>query len=155
MPKYEIKLDLRGFKITLDEIEDAIKQGTEIGLKTAAKEIKLQEQRLIEERTGLGEYEPTTYLKHSVWIMPLEWTPNGASISITNVAKYATYVEHGTGKWADDGNGRQTKWCYPLGNGEFRFTEGMPPKHFVRDTRGIYDAKVISDIIEEQIYRLL
>ena len=153
--KYEIKLDLKKFNKTIDEIEDAIKQGTEIGLKTAAKEIKIHEQRLIEERAGLGEYEPIGYLKHSVWIMPLELTPNGASISITNVAKYAVYNEHGTGKWAEDGNGRQTKWCYHLGNGIFRFTEGMPPKHFVRDTRNIFDAKVISDIIEEQIYRLL
>lgn len=153
--KYEIKIDLKGLNKTLDEIQDAVKQGVEIGLKTAAKEIKIHEQRLIEERTGLGVYEPTTYLKHSVWIMPLEWTPNGASISVTNVAKYAVYNEHGTGKWAEDGNGRKTKWCYPIGNGEFRFTEGMPPKHFVRDTRKEFDAKRVSLIIEEQIYRLL
>ena len=153
--KYDIKLDLRGLNKTIEEMQDAIKQGVEIGLKTAAKEIKIHEQRLIEERTGLGVYEPTTYLKHSVWIMPLEWAPNGASISVTNVAIYAVYNEHGTGIHAEDGNGRQTKWCYPLGNGMFRFTEGMPPKHFVRDTRNSFDAKVISKIIEEQIYYLL
>lgn len=152
---YEIKLDLRGFKITVDNIEDAIRQGVETGLKVSANEIKKQEQRFIEQRTGNGEYMPTGYLKHSVWIMPLEWTPNGASITVTNVAKYAIYTELGTGEFASNGNGRQGGWVYPLGNGEYRFTTGMPPKYFVRDTRDIYDAEVISGIIEENIYRLL
>ena len=153
--KYEFKIDLKGLNKTIDNIEDAIRQGVETGLKVSANEIKKQEQRFIEERTGNGEYQPIGYLKHSVWIMPLEWTPNGASITVTNVAKYAIYTELGTGEEASDGNGRQGGWVYPLGNGEFRFTKGMPPKYFVRDTRDIYDAKVISDIIEEQIYRLL
>ena len=42
--KYEIKLDLKGLNKTIDQIQDAIVQGTEIGLKQVASEMKQMEQ---------------------------------------------------------------------------------------------------------------
>lgn len=151
---FDIDLDMSALKKKLKATEEQIKQGVENGLRELASEMKIHEQRLIEKRTGHGEYKPTGYLKRSVWIMPIEWSPYGASITVTNVAKYALYAELGTGIYASDGNGRQDGWFFPIGDGTYRFTMGMPPKYFVRDTRDFYEDKAIT-FIEKNIQRLL
>ena len=151
---FDIDLDMSALKKKLKATEEQIKQGVENGLRELASEMKIHEQRLIEKRTGHGEYKPTGYLKRSVWIMPIEWSPYGASITVTNVAKYALYAELGTGIYASDGNGRQDGWFFPIGDGTCRFTMGMPPKYSVRDTREFYEDKAIT-FIEKNIQRLL
>ena len=151
---FKVKIDTRQLEKKLKVTEEQINKGVEQGLKACASEMKKHEQRLINQRTGRGVYEPIGYLKHSVWIMPLEWSPYGASITVTNVAKYALYTELGTGKYASDGKGRLGGWVYPVGNGEFVFTEGMPPKFFVRDTREFYKDKA-PVIVGEQVYKCL
>ena len=49
----------------------------------------------------------------------------------TNV-EYAVYVETGTGKHADGGGGRPTKWVYKDTNGEMHYTGGDRAKPFLR-----------------------
>lgn len=49
----------------------------------------------------------------------------------TNV-EYAVYVETGTGKHADGGGGRPTKWVYKDANGEIHYTGGDRAKPFLR-----------------------
>ena len=152
MAKFEITFDLDELKREIGEITEDIHKGVEEGLKVCANEIKEKEQRYIEQRTGQGEYIPTGNLKHSVTIMPLNWSPGLASISVTNVANYADFTESGTGIYADNGNGRQNGWVYsPDGGNTFFFTEGMRPKHFARDTFEEYKDKAPA-IIKEQIY---
>ena len=155
--KYEIKLDLKGLNKTINEIEKAVKQGTEIGLKQVASEMKQMEHDIIDTNIGGdGTYVRTGKLKSSITIMPITWSNGLAEISVVpKGCNYAIYNELGTGIYADDGNGRKDGWVYPLGNGEFRFTMGLPPKYFVRDTREFYDAKKVSYFIEQNIYRLL
>ena len=155
--KYEIKIDLKGLNKTIDEIQDAVKQGTENGLKQDAREMKQMEHDIIDANIGGdGTYVRTGKLKSSITIMPITWSNGLAEISVVpKGCNYAIYNELGTGIYADNGNGRQDGWVYPLGNGEFRFTMGLPPKYFVRDTREFYDAKKVSVFIEQNIYRLL
>lgn len=50
----------------------------------------------------------------------------------TNV-KYAPYVEHGTGIFADNGMGRKDGWVYQDDKGKWHFTRGQKPVHFLRD----------------------
>ena len=158
MAQFEIKLDLKGFNKTLDEIQDAVKQGTENGLKQLASEMKQMEHDIIDSNIGGdGSYVRTGKLKSSITIMPITWSGGGiAEISV--VPKGYGIVplvnELGSGIYADNGNGRKTPWCYPLGGGEFRFTVGLPPKYFVRDTREFYEDKA-SRFIEDNIRRLL
>ena len=154
--KYEIKLDLRGLNKTIDEIEKAVKQGTELGLKQVASEMKQMEHDIIDSNIGGdGSYVRTGKLKSSITIMPITWSNGLAEISVVpKGCNYAIYNELGTGIYADNGNGRQDGWVYPLGNGEFRFTMGLPPKYFVRDTREFYEDKA-SRFIEDNIRRLL
>ena len=152
--KYEIKIDLKGLNKTLDEIQDAVKQGTELGLKQVASEMKQMEHDIIDINIGGdGSYVRTGKLKSSITIMPITWSNGLAEISVVpKGCNYAIYNELGTGIYADDG--RQDGWVYPLGNGEYRFTRGLPPKYFVRDTREFYSDKA-SRFIEDNIKRLL
>ena len=154
--KYEIKIDLKGLNKTIDEIQDAVKQGTELGLKQVASEMKQMEHDIIDANIGGdGTYVRTGKLKSSITIMPITWSNGLAEISVVpKGCNYAIYNELGTGIYADNGNGRQDGWVYPLGNGEFRFTMGLPPKYFVRDTREFYEDKA-SRFIEDNIRRLL
>ena len=156
MAQFEIKLDLKGFNKTLDEIQDAVKQGTENGLKQLASEMKQMEHDIIDSNIGGdGSYVRTGKLKSSITIMPITWSNGLAEISVVpKGCNYAIYNELGTGIYADNGNGRKDGWVYPLGGGEFRFTMGLPPKYFVRDTREFYEDKA-SRFIEDNIRRLL
>lgn len=156
MAQFEITIDLKKFNKTLDEIQDAVKQGTEIGLKQLASEMKQMEHDIIDANIGGdGSYVRTGKLKSSITIMPITWSNGLAEISVVpKGCNYAIYNELGTGIYADNGNGRKDGWVYPLGNGEFRFTMGLPPKYFVRDTREFYEDKA-SRFIEDNIRRLL
>ena len=153
MAKFEITFDLDDLKRELSNIVEDINEGVEQGLLICASEIKEMEQRMIDQRTGNGQYIPTGQLKRSVTIMPLEWSPFGASISVVPTANYATYTEEGTGEF--NPNGRKGGWVYsPDGGNSFYFTLGMPPKYFARDTYDHYKDKAPA-IIEEEIYKCI
>ena len=150
--KFDIKVDTKQLEKKIKATEEQIKQGVEQGLKVCASEIKQMEQRQIENTTGQGNYVPTGQLKRSVTIMPIEWSPYGASITVVPTAPYAQYVEQGTGIYHPQG--RQGGWVYPLGDGTYRFTMGIPPHYFVEDTYEFYKDKAPA-IIQEQIYKCI
>jgi hypothetical protein len=152
MAKFTIDIDIKGIDKQFNQITSDIKKGVEQGLKVSASEIKDMEQRQIENTTGNGSYVPTGQLKRSVRIMPLEWSPYGASISIAPMASYAKFVEEGTGIYNPQGT--QGGWVYPVGDGTYRFTLGIPSHYFVQDTFDYYVNKVPA-IVEEEIYKCL
>lgn len=150
--KFDIKVDTKQLEKKIKATEEQIKQGVEQGLKVCASEIKQMEQRQIENTTGQGDYVPTGQLKRSVTIMPIEWNPYGASITVVPTASYSLFVEQGTGIF--NPQGRQGGWVYPIGDGTYRFTMGIPPHYFVEDTHEFYKDKA-SVIIQEQIYKCI
>ena len=156
MATIDIDIDMSVLKKKLKATEDKIKQGVENGLRELASEMKQMEQDIIDSNIGGdGTYVRTGKLKSSITIMPIRWTNDVAEISVVpKGCNYAIYNELGTGIYADNGQGREDGWVYPLGNGEFRFTRGLPPKYFVRDTREFYEDKAIT-FIEKNIQRLL
>lgn len=56
---------------------------------------------------------------------------NDHTVVIGTAVKYAPYIELGTGKYAEDGGGRQTPWSYHDRNG-WHTTSGMPPRPYLR-----------------------
>lgn len=69
---------------------------------------------------------------------------------------YAPYVEYGTGKYAEAGNGRKTPWVYHTADGEFHFTEGQEPQPYLRpaleeNTQEI--GRVILNEIKENLFK--
>jgi hypothetical protein len=64
-----------------------------------------------------------------------------ADAKADNGAMYAEFLEHGTGIYNENGDGRQTPWRYPNpyeeydenGNRKFITTRGQKPTHFIRN----------------------
>lgn len=56
----------------------------------------------------------------------------------TNV-EYGVYVEYGTGKYAENGHGRQTPWFYVDDKGQGHWTSGMKPRHFLKKALADHD----------------
>lgn len=92
MAQFEITIDLKGLNKTLDEIERAVKQGTENGLKQVASEMKQMEHNIIDSNIGGdGTYVRTGKLKSSITIMPITWSGGLAEISVVpKGCNYAT-----------------------------------------------------------------
>ena len=152
MARFSMEVDLKQLEKELNKTIDEMHEGIERGLKVCASEIKQMEQRQIENTTGDGQYVPTGQLKRSVTILPINWSPYGASITIVPMASYAQYVEQGTGIYHPQG--RQGGWVYPIGDGTYRFTLGIPPHYFVQDTHEFYKDKA-PIIIKNEIYKCI
>ena len=139
----------------LDKDLKKIEQGIEDGMELVASEIAQMQHDIIDNNVGGdGSYVRTGLLKSGVTIMPLEWSPSGVSMTITNTTSYAIYNSYGTGIYAENGQGRQGGWYYPVGDGTYRFTLGMPPKRFVQDSYEFYKDKAPS-IIQQSIFNKL
>lgn len=55
----------------------------------------------------------------------------GYEVYIGSNLYYAPYVEHGTGIYADSGTGRQSPWVWRDKNGDYHWTRGIEPQHFL------------------------
>ncbi len=151
----KITIDTSSLIKGLEKDLQKIKEGIEEGMGQVSSEIAQKQHDIIDAKIGGdGSYIRTGKLKSSVTIMPLEWSAGLASMTITNLAGYAIYNELGTGIYADNGQGRQDGWFYPVGDGTYRFTVGLPPKYFVRDSFEFYKDKAPS-IIQQSIFNKL
>lgn len=81
-------------------------------------------------RNAKSWYTPTGNLRNSI-SHQVEMSEEAVYVG-TNV-EYAIYNEYGTGKYADDGKGRQSPWVYIGSDGEKHITNGMKPLHFLRN----------------------
>lgn len=63
---------------------------------------------------------------------------------------YAPYVEHGTGLFAEAGNGRQTPWTYQDADGQWHTTIGQQPQPFLRPALEANKQK-IEQIFQDEI----
>ncbi len=151
----KITIDTSSLIKGLERDLEKIQEGIEEGVRQVASEIAQMQHDIIDTNVGGGgSYVRTGLLKSGVTIMPLEWNAGLASITVTNTTSYALYNELGTGIYADNGQGRQGGWYYPVGDGTYRFTLGLPPKYFVRDSFEHYKAKAPS-VIQQSIFNKL
>ena len=149
-----IKIDVDDLIKDLDKDLKKIEQGIEDGMRQVGSEIAQMQHDIIDNNIGgNGSYVRTGLLKSGVTIMPLEWSSGLASMTVTNTTSYSVYNELGTGIYASNGQGRQGGWYYPVGDGTYRFTLGLPPKYFVRDSFEFYKEKAPS-IIQQSINKL-
>ena len=57
---------------------------------------------------------------------------NDKTVYIGTNVSYAIYHEFGSGKYAEEGTGRQEPWSYQDENGEWHRTSGVPARHFLQ-----------------------
>ena len=149
-----ITIDTSSLIKELDKDLQKIEEGICEGLLQVGSEIAQMQHSIIDSNIGGdGSYVRTGKLKSGVTIMPLEWSPSGVSMTVTNTTSYALYNECGTGIYASNGQGRKGGWFYPVGDGTYRFTLGLPPKYFVQDSYEFYKEKAPS-IIQQSIDKL-
>lgn len=63
------------------------------------------------------------------------------AVYIGSNVEYAPYVELGTGIYASEGGGRQDPWWYQDEKGEWHFTHGIKPRHFLRNAITNYQSE--------------
>lgn len=61
---------------------------------------------------------------------------------------YAPYVEHGTGVFAADGNGRKTPWSYEDEEGNWHTTAGQRPQPFLQPSFDANKKAIKKDVVE-------
>ena len=149
-----INIDVSDLIKDLEKDLQKIEEGIEKGMELVASEIHQMELNIIDESLNPNStYVRSGKLKSSTEVEDLVWEGSVASQVITNTANYAVYNELGTGIYADNGQGRQGGWYYFDGE-KVRFTVGMPPKYFVRDSYEHYKEKAPS-IIQQSIFNKL
>lgn len=77
------------------------------------------------ESTGVQHYSGGT-LRQSITHKVV-----GYEVYVGSNLSYAFYVEHGTGIYADSGKGRQSPWVWRDKNGDYHWTRGIEPQHFL------------------------
>ena len=76
---------------------------------------------------------------------------DGQTVNVGTNVEYAPYVEMGTGVYAEEG-GRPTPWWYQDDKGEWHFTHGQKPAHFIRDglANNLDEYKrILQEVLEE------
>ena len=149
-----ITIDVDDLIKDLDKDLKKIEEGIEKGMELVASEIVQMELNIIDESLNPNStYVRSGKLKSSTEVKDLVWEGSVASQVITNTANYAVYNSYGTGIYAENGQGRQGGWYYFDGE-KVRFTVGMPPKYFVRDSYEHYKEKAPS-MIQQSIFNKL
>ena len=70
----------------------------------------------------------------------------GTNIKSKEGYPYAIAVEFGTGIHADNGNGRKSPWAYKDKNGDWHWTRGIKPTHFLRNAVTGHNSEYINVI---------
>lgn len=85
-----ITIDVDDLIKDLDKDLKKIEQGIEDGMRQVGSEIAQMQHDIIDESLNPNStYVRTGLLKSGVTIMPLEWSPSGVSMTITNTTSYA------------------------------------------------------------------
>lgn len=154
----EIELDLNNYQAgvkRLQEAERAIQRGFDAGVEELAERLK---DKMLENlrKYGLG----TSRLAQTVDIEDI-----GGAFRVTVDAKYAMYVEYGTGirgaenphprPWNYDVNEHgEAGWIYKGEDGKLHWTAGTEAKPFVYDT-WLWGRRSAKNIINKHIRRAL
>ena len=106
------------------------------------------EDQLVNEITALKVVD-TGNLRDNHKVIEAKKTGEIIKGQVTVNSSYAVYNEYGTGIYTELDNGRRTGWVYPCyidGKFTFRYTKGMQPRPFFRNTINKNKGKIIDDI---------
>ncbi|MBR0340734.1 MAG: HK97 gp10 family phage protein [Oscillospiraceae bacterium] len=123
----------RNFDIDLtDNFERAIEEFNKVcqaGLEEVGQRVETYASALCPvgttESTGVQHYSGGT-LRQSITHKVVDY-----EVYIGSNLYHAAFVEHGTGIYADNGQGRQSPWVWRDKNGDYHWTRGIEPQHFL------------------------
>ena len=112
------------FKSNIPEAKAQMQQASEAGMEAAL--------LLIQSAVKAGTPTMTGDLKDSI-NRKIKQTGGRIEGQVGTPLMYGVYVEFGTGEFASNGAGRKGGWVYMDPSGEWFFTWGIKPQHFMRD----------------------
>lgn len=107
----------------------------------ALEEIGIRAEGHAVENTPVGTVESTNIQHYSGGTLRQSITHQvvGYDVYIGSNLEYAVYVEKGTGIYADNGQGRQSPWVWRDKNGDYHWTRGINPQHFLLKAASEHD----------------
>lgn len=129
------------FEIKLSDFSDAVMSELEKQLQTANEAVGLAMEAHVVEAAPVGTPSSTSVknyhggnLRKSITHKVIGDTVFvGTNMKAPNGAPYPLYVELGTGIYATDGKGRKSPWVWRDKNGDYHYTHGIKPTHFMRN----------------------
>ena len=97
-----------------------------------AKERGLEAIGLTAERYAKKELRDFPYVDTGNLMNSITNAVKGSDVYIGTNVKYAMWLELGTGIYASDGQGRKEPWAYQDEEGEWHFTRGVKPAHYLK-----------------------
>lgn len=137
-PRFSIDVDVRGLAAAISQINqfDLL---TKAKVKDVVNKHALNIQKGAKRRVKVD----TGRLRSSIAMEPYM---EGMAIRVGTNVKYAPYVEHGTGKFAENGNGRKKPWMYKNRDGQVIWTQGQKPQPFLHPAANEEKAAYIKDM---------
>ena len=129
------------FEIKLSDFSDDIIKALEKSVAAANEAVGLAMETHVKEGAPVGTPTSTSVknyhggsLRKSITHKVLKDTVYvGTNMKAPGGAPYPIYVELGTGIYATDGKGRKSPWVWRDKNGDYHYTRGIKPTHFMRN----------------------
>ncbi|MDT2801938.1 HK97 gp10 family phage protein [Vagococcus lutrae] len=112
------------FKSNIGTVKKQMKEASEAGMEKVL--------LLIESAVKSGTPVMTGGLRDSINHL-IKQTGGRIEGQVGTPLMYGIYVEFGTGEFAENGAGRKGGWVYQDPSGEWFFTWGQEPQHFMRN----------------------
>lgn len=123
-------MDGVAFEFSLTSNRELVENATDEAIESALEAIGFQAEGYAKPLTP----SDTGNLRNSITHVVQMGDDDGDAVYIGTNVEYAPYVEFGTGKFADNGQGRQTPWVYYDEKLQrFVYTHGREPAHMIRD----------------------
>ena len=121
--RFNVDVDVRGIAKAINEIKkfDIV---TQKRVKDTVNDFALKIQKGAKSRAPVDKGR----LRASIAMEPYK---DGMSVRVGSRVHYAPYVEHGTGIFAEKGDGRKTPWRYKNRKGETIWTRGQKPQPYL------------------------
>jgi hypothetical protein len=75
----------------------------------------------------------------------------GYEVFVGSNVPWAIFVEYGTGIYADNGQGRQSPWVWRDKNGDYHWTRGIEPQHYLLKAVTEHDSEYL-DVIKNAFH---
>lgn len=129
------------FEIKLSDFSDAVMSELESQLRAANEVVGLAMEAHVVEAAPVGTPSSTSVknyhggnLRKSITHKVIDNTVYvGTNMKAPNGASYPIFAELGTGIYATDGKGRKSPWVWRDKNGDYHYTHGIKPTHFMRN----------------------
>lgn len=120
----KLDFEITNLDMVIRDIEEALTDDLRPGLEKACALVERTAKEKAPKDTGALRRSITSEVREE----------NGDLIGVVfTPLEYAPYVEYGTGKWAEGGNGRKdVPWSYEDDEGEWHTTYGQKPQPFMR-----------------------